>query len=275
MSSGQAGVARELLAVEDTEPFQLAVRAGFLARGLTYALIGAIAIALAVGAGTGAAPNQQGALSLVARAPLGGVALGLIAAGLGAYALWKLALAVFGAGPEGAGSRKAFDRVSNLAAAVVYGAFCALAVRVLAGDAGNQTAQQRRTASGVLGWPGGREIVAAVGAVLLAICAHQVRDGVTGRFARDSKTSEMGAREKHAFLLLGRIGIVARALVFGLSGYFLIRSAIDFRVGGVGLDGTLANVHHQPYGNVLLVLAGAGLGLFAAFSVLEARRRRL
>ena len=56
--------------------FAVAVRTGFVARGLTYALIGAIAIALALGAGSRAqAPNQQGALSLVASAPLGSVAL--------------------------------------------------------------------------------------------------------------------------------------------------------------------------------------------------------
>jgi len=34
-------------------------------------------------------------------------------------------------------------------------------------------------------------------------------------------------------------------------------------------------VHHQPFGNVLLVLAGVGLLVFAGFSTLEARRRRL
>jgi hypothetical protein len=268
--------ARDALAIEDTEPFQLAVRMGFVARGLTYALIGAIAIALAAGAGTkAAAPNQQGALTLVAKAPLGGVALAIIAVGLGAYTLWKLTLAVIGAGPEGGGGRKAFDRVSNLAAGLVYAAFCALAVKVLVGRAGNQTTQQRRDTSGVLGWPAGRELVAAVGLVLVAICAYQVYEGATARFARESKTAEMGPRERKVFLALGRVGLTARAVVFGLSGYFLVRAAIDFQTGGVGLDGTLAKLHQQPYGTVLLVIAGVGLELFAAFSALEARRRRL
>jgi hypothetical protein len=64
--------------------------------------------------------------------------------------------------------------------------------------------------------------------------------------------------------------------VFALSGYFVIRTAIDFHVSrGIGLDGALAEVHHQPFGNVLLVLTGAGLLVFAAFSAWEARRRRL
>jgi hypothetical protein len=49
------------------------VRAGFAARGITYGVIGALALAMALGAGTaGTAPNQQGALALIARAPAAG-----------------------------------------------------------------------------------------------------------------------------------------------------------------------------------------------------------
>src|SRR5438270_7671668 len=79
------------LSVERSRVFEWLVRAGFVARAITYALIGALALAIAVGAGTdGTAPNQQGALELIAQAPLGRVALGAIAVGLLAYAMWKL-----------------------------------------------------------------------------------------------------------------------------------------------------------------------------------------
>lgn len=267
----------EALQLEDSRPFRGAVRAGFLARGLTYALIGGLAVALALGAGaSGHAPNQQGALALVAQAPLGKVVLVAAAAGLGAYALWKLALAVFGSGPEGAGGRSGFDRISNLAGGLVYIGFCALAIRVLTGTAGNQASEQRHATAGVLGWPGGREIVGGAGLVLIAICLQQIWVALTAGFAKENKTAEMGEAEWRTFLLLGRVGLLARSLVFALSGYFLVRTAIDFHVSrGVSLDGTLAEVHAQPLGNVLLSLAGAGLLVFAAFSVLEARRRRL
>src|SRR5690349_2194835 len=61
-----------VFAGERTRPFRWAVRAGFVARSVTYGVVGAIALALAVGAGSApAAPNQQGALALIAHAPLG------------------------------------------------------------------------------------------------------------------------------------------------------------------------------------------------------------
>ena len=68
--SGHAPAAqREALTLERSRPFSWLVRAGFLGRALTYGLIGGVAFALAVGAGAApAAPNQQGALALIAAA---------------------------------------------------------------------------------------------------------------------------------------------------------------------------------------------------------------
>jgi hypothetical protein len=269
--------ARETITVERSKPFRLLVRAGFLARALTYGVIGGVAVALALGAGASArSTNQQGALSLIAHAPLGRVVVAISALGLLGYALWKLSLAILGRGPEGAQGRKPFDRVANLGGAAVYAGFFLVAARVLLGDSGDQSAQQRRDAAGVLGWPGGRVLVAVAGIALVAISGHQAFSAWRGDFARENKTGQMSPGERDTFLIIGRVGLTARAIVFALVGYFLVRTAIDFKPSkGLGLDGTLAQVHAQPFGSVLLALAAAGLLIFAGFSVFEARYRRL
>src|SRR4051794_18214728 len=74
-------------------------RGGLLARGIVYGVIGAIALAVAVGAG-GRPTNQQGALETIARQPLGWALLGLLAAGLAGYSAWRLTRAVTGRGRE-------------------------------------------------------------------------------------------------------------------------------------------------------------------------------
>jgi hypothetical protein len=266
-----------MLAAQRSPPFRWLVRAGFFARGITYGLIGALAVALAVGAGSPhASPNQQGALALIARAPLGKILLVVIAAGLLAYALWKLAQGVLGRGPEGGGGPTLMDRISNLAGGAVYLGFAGLAIEILTGSAPNSSSEPRQAASGVLGWPGGRVLVVIAGAGLMAISIYQGYEAVGGGFANDSKLEEMSPGARRAFLALGRVGLIARAAVFAVIGYFLIRTAIEFKASkAVGVDGALTEVHHQPLGPWLLAFVGAGLLVFAAFSFLEGRYRRL
>lgn len=240
-------------------------------------MIGGLALALAAGAGRGpVAPNQQGALALLARAPLGRAAVLAVAVGLLAYAIWKLWQAAFGRGPEGGGGRAVMDRLANVGGGLAYLAFFAVAVSVVAGTDSSGSDEPRNTAAGVLGWPGGPVLVAVAGVALVAICAVQAWDGLRLDFVRDNKTEEMSVEAHRAFLVLGRIGLVARALVFGIVGYFLVRTAIDYdAANAVGVDGALERVRDQPYGTWLLGFVAAGLLVFALFSIFEARFRRL
>lgn len=274
-AAGEAEQETETL--ERSSPFRWLVRVGFLARSVTYGVIGALTVTMALGAGTmGAAPNQQGALALIARAAIGRIALVVVCAGLLAYAAWKFTQAVFGRGPEGGGGLTLKDRVSNLAGGVVYVVFFGVAIRILSGSAGNSSTGPKRAAAGILGWPGGQLIVGIAGAGLIAISLYQLYDAVRGGFARDSKTDRMSGRERRLFLVLGRIGLTARALVFGLVGYFLLRTAIDFDANNaVGVDGALVRLHHQPLGPWLLGVVAAGLLTFALYSLFEGRYRRL
>src|SRR5437016_4469057 len=115
---------REALDAERSRPFRWLVRVGFLSRGITYGLIGGIALALAVGAGSApASPNPEGALTLIASSPAGRAALVVIAAGLLTYALWKIGRGVFGHGPEGGGDPSLKERVGNIGGGVAYLAF--------------------------------------------------------------------------------------------------------------------------------------------------------
>jgi hypothetical protein len=272
-----SGARAETEAAERSRPFQWLVRAGFVARGITYGVIGALAVALAAGAGAaGATADQEGALQLIARTVPGRAAIVVIAGGLLAYALWKLSQGIFGYGPEGGGGAGIKDRIANLSGGIVYVGFFLVAVRVLAGSGGSSNDQPQHAAAGILGWPGGQVIVGAAGLILMAVSFYQLYDAVSGNFARQSKLGRMRAEDRRTFMLLGRIGLSARAVVFALIGYFVLRAAIEYNArSAVGVGGALARIHHQPVGPWLLGIAAAGLLVFAAFSMVEARYRRL
>lgn len=251
--------------------FEWLSRGGFVARGMIYAIIGVLALKLALGAG-GKLTNQQGAFHTVAHQPFGHVLLIILAVGLGAYALWRFVRAAIGHGPEGSDS--GFDRLVALASGVVYLGLCLLAIETLAG-AGSSTTPDKATA-GILGWPAGTWIVGGAGLVLVGVGLFQGYRGVTKDFLEDSKTEEMGRKTRAWIGWIGLVGYLARMVVFCLVGIFLVKAARDYDPqAAIGLDGALAKILHQTYGQVLLGVVAAGLVAFAVYSWSDARYRRI
>jgi len=277
--SAQATASRSVRRVEDggekvarSRGFEWQARSGFVARGLIYGIIGILAIKLAFGHG-GTTTNQQGALRTIAHQPFGKILLILVAVGLAGYALWRLLHALLGHGPENSDS--GFDRLAALGSGIVYAGLCAIAVEILLGSASGGGTASKATA-GVLGWPGGTWLVAVAGVVLIGIGLYQGYRGVSKDFLADSKTEQMSARVRNWIEWVGTFGHLARMVVFGLVGAFLIKAAIDYDPSkAVGLDGALAKIAHASYGPFLLGLVAAGLIAFGVYSLSDARYRRL
>jgi hypothetical protein len=255
-----------------TRAFEILSRTGFVARGVVYAIIGALALDLAVGQG-GKITNQQGALRTIEHQPFGQVLLALVAIGLGGYSLWRLFRAALGHGREGADS--ALDRLGAFGSGIVYALICAVAVEILI-SSGGSSGNAKKTTRGVFAWPAGHWIVGIAGIVMIGVGIYQLVRGLRHKFLDDSKTEQMSPAFKKWFTTFGTIGHVARAIVFGLVGAFLIKAAIDYKANeAIGLDGALAKLYNQAFGPWLLGAVAAGLIAFGLFSISEARYRRI
>ena len=254
--------------------FEWLARAGFVARGVIYWIIGVFAIKLAVGVG-GTTTNQQGAMKTIAHQPFGQVLLILVAIGLAGYSLWRLVHALLGHGPEDSDS--GFERVAACGSGIVYAGLCAIAVEILVGSGSSSgSGSTHKETAGVLGWPGGTWLVAVAGVVLIGVGLFQGYRGLTRAFLKDSKTEQMSAKVRTWIEWVGCFGHLARMTVFGLVGVFLIKAAIDYSANqAVGLDGALAKIAHASYGPVLLGIVAAGLIAFAVYSLSDARYRRI
>jgi hypothetical protein len=274
--SGRAPSARAVGdEVARSGPFEWLARSGFVARGLIYGIIGILAVKLALGQG-GKTTNQQGALRTIAHQPFGQLLMILVAVGLGGYALWRLVRAALGRGPESSDSGP--DRIAALGSGVVYAGLCVLAVELLTGSSGtsSNSSSPHKAAAGVLGWPGGVWLVAGAGIVMIAVALYQGYRGLSKDFLDDSKTEQMSRRTRQLIERIGVIGHLARMIVFGLIGVFLIKAAVDYRPkAAIGVDGALAKLAHQTYGHVLLGIVAAGLIAFALYSLSDARYRKI
>jgi len=256
-----------------TSAFEWLSRAGFVARAAIYGIVGVLALKLAIGEG-GKLTNQEGALKTVANQPFGTLLLTLLAIGLGGYSLWRLFRAALGRGPEGSDS--GFQRLAALASGIAYGLICVLAIEILIGSGSSGAANPKSSTAGILGWPGGQWIVGAVGLVMIGVALYQGYRGVTQKFLEDSKTEEMSPETRKWIGRLGTVGHLARTVVFGLIGIFLVKAAIDYNPNAaVGLDGALAKLVNQSYGSVLLGIVAVGLIAFALYSLSDARYRKI
>lgn len=249
-------------------------RAGLVARGVVYGIIGLLALKLALGDG-GKATNQEGALQTIAHQSFGELLLVLVAIGLGGYALWRLVRAAVGHGAEQRDST--FDRISALDSGIAYGILCITAIGILTSSGGGGgSGSPKSTTGGVLDWTGGTLIVGIAGAILVGVALYQLYEGLAKKFLDDAKTGEMSEGVEKAYTALGMFGIVARAVIFALIGYGLIKAAVDYNPKeAIGLDGALRELAHASYGPLLLGLVAAGLIGFGLYSIVDARYRKV
>jgi Domain of Unknown Function (DUF1206) len=247
-------------------------RAGLVARGVVYGVIGILALKLALGDG-GKATNQQGALKTIAGQSFGELLLILMAVGLAGYSLWRLTRAAIGHGAEQRDSTS--DRIAALASGIAYGLLCITAIEILIGS-GTGSGTPKQPTGGVLDWPAGPVLVAIAGGVLIGVAVYQAYKGLARKFVEDAKTGEMSEGVEKGYIALGVFGHVARAVIFALIGYGLIKAATDYNAQeAIGLDGALRELAEASYGPALLGAVAAGLAGFALYSIVDARYRKV
>ena len=191
------------------KPLGWLARAGLVARGLVYLIIGVLALELALGEG-GKAANQQDALKTIADQSFGKALLVLVAIGLAGYALWRLIRAAVGHGAEQRDSGS--DRVAALASGIAYGVLCVTAVEIISRLRHRSSGTPKEATGGVLGWSGGTVLVAIAGAALIGVAVYQAYKGLAKKFLDDAKTGEMSEGVRKGYTALGVFGHVARAV---------------------------------------------------------------
>lgn len=253
-----------------------AARFGLAAKGVLYAVIGAIALQIAIGGGGGGGEaSQQGALQRIGQEPFGAVLLGVLAVGLAGYAGWRLIQAVRGTDEDSAAKDIAL-RIAAAFRAALYGLLSVVALQGIrgGGGGGGGDSEQELTAR-VLELPGGVVLVGIVGAVILVVGGLQAKRGVSAEFMEDLESYGVSNNERSVVRRLGVVGHVARAVVYGIIGGLLVKAALDADPDeAVGLDGALAELANRPYGPWLLGIVALGLVAYGAYCLVAARSVR-
>jgi hypothetical protein len=251
----------------------IAGRVGLAAQGVCFGIIGALALELAVGSG-GRATGPQGALDYLARGGWTRAVLVLLTVGFACYAVWRLAQALLDRGNMGDDAPGLGRRAIQLVQGTAYAILTFGAVKTLSGHPSSGSGE-RRAATGLLGWPGGRELVALVALALAVTAVVIVYWAVSRRFLESLALDGASRRVRQLVEALGVAGLCALGIVTATVAWFLAKAAYDFHgSNAVGIGGALGKLAHAAYGPFLLGAVAAGLLLFAVFDLFQARYHR-
>lgn len=251
-------------------------RAGYVAKGVVYAVIGILAIREATNTG-GKTSGTSGAFQSLGTNPFGIVLLILLAAGLLGYALWKLVQGVMDPEDKGNDFMGIVRRAAYVGSALIYGGLSLTAAQEVIGSEGKKDAKDDLTAQ-VLGYhpPLGQILVALVGLVVIGVGLYQLHAAIKAKFMDDLKLDEMREVEEHWTRGFGSLGTTARAVAILIAGGFVVLAAYQSDPSEArGLGGALHTLSQQPYGPYLLGVVAIGLITYGLFMFMIARYRRV
>ena len=238
---------------------ELLERLGYVVRGALYAVMGFLALKIALATPGGKATDLSGSLVWLIGNPLGKVVLVVTIIGLVAYSIWGFVRAIYDPLHRGRDAKGIMARLGFVTSAVSYLAVALFALHILAGQGAASTDTTQKTVSTLLTNPFGGVLTMVLGVAAMGIAVGQFIEAYRATFAQDLKAAEMSQSERDIAIGLGRFGMAARGVTFLVIGWFLIQAGLHHAPSQAqGFGGAFLFLLAQPYGRWLLGIVALG-----------------
>jgi fumarate reductase subunit D len=251
-------------------------RLGYLVRGALYAVMGLLALGIALKITGGQTTDLSGSLVFLISNPLGKLVLIVVIVGLAAYSLWGFVRAIYDPLRRGKDAGGYMARLGFVSSAVSYAAIVIFALRILVGSGGAAGDSTQKTIASILTHPGGGPVTVVIGLVAILVGLGQFLEAYRATFKEDLKGTEMTNSERDIAIALGRFGMFARGVIFLVIGWFLVQAGWHHDAGQVqGFGGAFLFLLGQPFGRVVLGVIALGFVALGLHSFACARWIRL
>jgi fumarate reductase subunit D len=255
---------------------ELLERLGYVVRGALYAVMGLLALGIALRVGGGQTTDLTGSLVFLIHNPFGKLVLVVVAVGLTAYSLWGFTRAIYDPLHRGHGAYGYAARLGFVTSAVSYAAIVFFALQILLGSGGTAADSTQKTIAAILTHPGGGPLTVVIGLIAILIALGQFLEANRATFKEDLKAAEMSASERDIAVKLGRFGMFARGVIFLVIGWFLVQAGVHHDAAQVqGFGGAFLYLLAQPFGRIVLGIIALGFVALGLHSFACARWIRL
>lgn len=203
-------------------------RVGFVAKGVLYVTIGALAVMAALGQGGSASTDKHEVLTKIYDAPFGRAMVAMLALGLAGYALWRIIEGIRDPEHRGKDAKGIALRTGSILGGLIHLALAGAAASLVLWQSGGgkgEGEQAEHWSARALSYPGGVYVLWAVAGTLLAYGAYQLFRAFKKDVDKHLHVHGLGDTGRKIIFGVSRFGIAARGIVFGTIGVLFATAA--------------------------------------------------
>ena len=245
---------------------------GQASKGVVYIIIGALTAMAAFNMG-GETAGKSSVIDFLQQQPFGNFIVYVLGAGILAYALWRFYKAIADPKDKGDDASGFAKRFGYFCSGVIYGTF-GYAV-ISSGGSGGSGGSGQQYAAQLMDKSYGPFLIGLTGIIVICVGIYQAYKGYSGKYLE-----ELNAPQSSNSGLLhttGKFGYMARGLVFGIIGYFILLAGITTNADMIrSTQGAFSYMQQFSYGWLIMGVVAIGLlghGIFMIFVAKHSRVR--
>lgn len=247
-------------------------RTGYAAKGTVYAITGVLTFLAAFNMG-GQQTGKFDTLNFLEKQPFGNVLLVLIAIGLICYVVWRFIQGFQDPENDTSGKKGIAKRIGFFVSAIIYSALAVSAIMkvINAGSSGSSG-----SGSSLLTGQAGVYIFAIIGIGVIAGGIEQFTKAYTKKFLSYFDYKSISEEKRRKIIKnTGLMGLIARAVIFFILGYFFIRAAVTSNTSDIkSTKDAFSFLENSSHGQYLLGAVAAGLVCYAIYMFMMAKYRK-
>ncbi len=258
-------------------------RTGYASKTVLYIMLGVIVVSSAFSAFSSGSPDQKTVFTKILEQPFGRYMLMAVIAGMVCYSLWRWIQCFLNT--EGLDMEKFKDiimRAFLFISGILYFLGAYAAVKILMGQSSDSSSggnngdnSSEGIAAKLMEQSWGGYVVMALGVIIIIFAIVQFKHAWKSDFMDKFVTQNMSPKEIEASEKAGRVGYVARGIIYTIIGVFFLQAGWSNNPEEAGgLKEAFQSMMEQPFGDWLLMAVGIGIVLFGVFCGFEALYRQ-